>query len=244
MTGGAILLRSQDLNLKQDWRIWCFMSGEHKYWCLPLDVYGTMCKVRLSHCPIDDPDLDDQCLHRAQEYSWTQCSVKHWYIFGTLCSTMELLHHYQLLPGNFSSSSQPTAMMKSQAAVEWQSQKGKQIHQGKRQNGRRAHSSTTALWSMWWEKQSCSMRVKAPLKTIKYSSAIRHRVLGSIPTTLSNKPPRNLLLKTTTAQSKTCCAALRHFFNYLWPLMLLYLFINSSSAQRNLLILWLQASQL
>lgn len=69
---------------------------------------------------------------------------------------------------------------------------------GKRQNGCRPHSSTTVLCSAWWEKQSYGMRAKAPLGAIKYSSAIRHRALGSILTALCNKPPRKRLLKTTT----------------------------------------------
>lgn len=83
----------------------------------------------------------------------------------------------------------------------------------KLQKGYGSHSSTTVLCCVWWEKQSYSMRAMAPLRAMKYSFAIRHRALGSIPTASCNKPLRKLLLKTTT-QWKACSAELSNSFNY------------------------------
>lgn len=69
-------------------------------------------------------------------------------------------------------------MIISQAAVAWQT---RQIHRGTPENGPR--SSTATFCCVWWEKeQRYGMRAKVPLRAIKYSSAIRHQALGSIPT--------------------------------------------------------------
>lgn len=89
-------------------------------------------------------------------------------------------------------------MIISQAAVVWQT---RQIHRGSPQNGPR--SSTATFCCVRWEKQRrYGMRAKVPLRAIKYSSAIRHQALGSIPTESCIKPPRILLPKTTTEKSQ------------------------------------------
>lgn len=84
------------------------------------------------------------------------------------------------------------------AAVVWHRQKGNQNHQRSFQTQRpnTLWLHHTVLWCKWWEQRSYGM--KAPLRAIKYSSSIRHWVLGSIPIALCNKPQRKLLLKTTT----------------------------------------------
>ena len=58
-----------------------------------------------------------------------------------------------------------------------------------------------------------AVRVKAPLRAIKYSFAIRHRALGPIvqQTTKKSAPENN------NNMAKRACRNRRNGFNYLWP---------------------------
>lgn len=103
-------------------------------------------------------------------------------------------------------------MMKSQAAVLWHRQTDSRIHQG----STKMDADHTAPGARGGKNRATAERAKTPLRTIKYSSAIQRRALGSIPTALCNKPPRKLLLQTTTTR-RACSGELRNSLNYLWP---------------------------
>ncbi|CAB1434156.1 unnamed protein product [Pleuronectes platessa] len=95
-----------------------------------------------------------------------------WYIvFYHGPSTSQAVVAWQSFP-------RPTDLMKSQAAVMWH---GNQIHQGSAKMAANRTAPTAVLCFAWREKQSCGTGAKAPLRAIKYSSAIQHRALGSVP---------------------------------------------------------------
>lgn len=84
----------------------------------------------------------------------------------------------------------PTSMMKSRAAVVWHGQTGNRIHRGSAKMDADHITPPQSSAVCGWKQQSYGMRAKAPLRAIKYSSAIRQRALGSIPTASCNKPPK------------------------------------------------------
>lgn len=93
--------------------------------------------------------------------------------------------------------SKPTGMMKSLQLLCAANQATKSTREAF-QNGCRPHGSTTMERSVSREQCSYGMKAKAPLRAIKYSSAIRHWALGS--TLQCEKPPGKLVLKTKTMQ--------------------------------------------